>query len=224
MLLEVSEEQKKKYKDYNTLITVGIQVATPDYTARECFDVYITGKGGDYEAWRDGYTRKYIDAEQWILTNKSCFNSARDYYSDNIVQAMLAAESVLNEYNQEVYIATSPSAEWQGCDYVDYVEDGNKIKNFATVITNVEAFGTFNNAKAGGTFCCTYNPETEEYTIDYNYYLIDYYDYENLYELYEQDLLGMAKSYELYGYCNGQYTWKKGVHPVYVVWGELMKW
>ncbi len=38
----------------------------------------------------------------------------------------------------------------------------------------------------------------------------DYYDYEKLEFLYEQDALGWANGYELYGSWNNKYVWKSG--------------
>ena len=46
--------------------------------------------------------------------------------------------------------------------------------------------------------------------MDYKYYLIDYYDFIFLKELNEQDMLGLASGYELYGYLNDTCTWKPG--------------
>ena len=46
--------------------------------------------------------------------------------------------------------------------------------------------------------------------MDYNYCLIDYYDFTFLDQLNEQDMLGLARGYELYGYVNDTCTWKKG--------------
>ena len=72
------------------------------------------------------------------------------------------------------------------------------------------AFGTFNDCEAGITAHCTYNSETGEITMHYKYYLVDFYDYAGLYSpLQIQDAMGIARSFELYGCLEGDYTWKK---------------
>ena len=74
---------------------------------------------------------------------------------------------------------------------------------------NIEAAGVFNSCDAGTTMHCTYNPETREYTIDYTYYIIDFYDFSFFDIIFEEDAYGLAKSYEIYGCYDGKYSWKK---------------
>ena len=45
----------------------------------------------------------------------------------------------------------------------------------------------------------TYNSETNEYTMKYKYYVIDFYNYSSLDDLQWQDAVGIARSFELYG-------------------------
>ena len=84
------------------------------------------------------------------------------------------------------------------------------LGNTAAVFFNTAAFGTFNSADAGITLHCVYNPDTKKYSMDYKYCLIDYYDYDVYPELQDQDMLGLAQSYELYGWLNDTCTWEKG--------------
>ena len=46
--------------------------------------------------------------------------------------------------------------------------------------------------------------------MKYIYYIVDFYDFPKLKIVYEQDALGLARSYELFGKCSGTYTWKAG--------------
>jgi len=50
----------------------------------------------------------------------------------------------------------------------------------------------------------------KSYKMQYKYYIIDFYDYTFFETLYEEDALGLARSYELFGICEGESTWKKG--------------
>ena len=54
-------------------------------------------------------------------------------------KARLVAESVLNEYNTEVYISLSPETTWCGCDYNDCTGD-NWQQNIDSLL-NIGAFG-----------------------------------------------------------------------------------
>jgi len=136
-------------------------------------------------------------------------------YKDNLAQAIKAAESVLNEHNTEVYMATSRECHWRGCNYTAF--ENHSLDNLDQIAddiyqiaTNIAAMGIFNSANASMTFHCTYNPETKQYTMRYMYYIVDFYDFSNFDIVYHQDLLGIARSYELFGECSGVYTWKAG--------------
>lgn len=77
-------------------------------------------------------------------------------------------------------------------------------------VCNISAFGIFNSADASITLHCTYDPETQKYTMEYLYYIVDFYDYSAYELLYEEDALGFARSYELFGRCQGAYMWESG--------------
>ena len=70
-------------------------------------------------------------------------------------------------------------------------------------------FGTFNSADAGITAHRTYNHEKEIYTMDFYYYLIDFYDYSHYNFLQDQDALGYFRSFELYGKEHHEVIWAK---------------
>lgn len=182
-----------------------------DGTALDVYTSYITGKGGDEKAADPQYTRKTIDDEKYIRTsNKE--NSAREYYAENIKKTILAAESVISNDNTDITFSSSETSNWKGCLYYEDIGDWKEnIKhNTMSVASNIAAFGTFNDASASITAHCNYNPQTEEYTMDVRYYILDYYDYSFLDEVYELDAVGIAQSYELVGSWNHTVKWKKG--------------
>lgn len=86
---------------------------------------------------------------------------------------------------------------WSGCNYVEYGD--LVIDDVLDVACNVSAFGIFNSAEASVTLHCTYDPTTQTY---------------------EADVLGLARSYELFGKCEGKTEWKKG-ETVNWLWGDL---
>ena len=55
---------------------------------------------------------------------------------------------------------------------------------------------------------CVYNPDTEEYSMEFIYYIIDLYDFTLYDTLDEMNALGLARCYELYGVAGGETTWK----------------
>ena len=118
----------------------------------------------------------------------------------NYASTVLAAKSVLNKYNTEVYIAVAPTANWSGCTYWDDVDTSDV---FGTLL-NMDAFGAFNKADAVVTLHCIYDPEKDIYTFDYIYYLTDYYNFDIAPTFEEQNMLGYSKSYELYGKADGK--------------------
>lgn len=67
----------------------------------------------------------------------------------------------------------------------------------------MQAMGTFNRSPATVVLHCTYNAATNSYYMEYIYYLTDYYNFDiaDIYE--EQNMLGLAKSYELFGKLTG---------------------
>lgn len=108
-----------------------------------------------------------------------------------------AVESVLNKYNTEVYLSVSPEKKMHGGIYFDTCD--LSFGTIPTIAFNFAMYGTFNDIDAGVTLHCVYNPKTEEFTMDYNYCLIDYYDFIFLDQHNEQDMLGLARGYELCG-------------------------
>lgn len=222
-LSQVSVQDMQDYMEFNSIIAMAISVLTVDPTvspggslgnwidseALGCFISFVSGIGGSAEAWESGYTRKNIPISRWILKGTKDTNSAKNHLAKNLSKAMKAVEGVLNQYNTEVYLSVSPDKKMDGCLYFD----SNKtidLSTIASITNNIAAFGTFNDADAGITLHCVYNPETEEYTMDFKYCLIDYYDFTFLDKLNEQDMLGIARGYELYGWLDDTVTWKKG--------------
>ena len=220
---QVSIQDMNNYMECNSVIAMAISVLTADptvspggnignwidYDALGCFRSFATGIGGNAEAWEPGYTRKNIPADRWILKGTKGSNSAKNHLEKNLRKAMKALEGVLNQYNTEVYLSVSPDKKMDGCLYAN-VNETMGLSTAVSVVCNIAAFGTFNDADAGITLHCVHNPETGEYTMDFRYCLIDYYDFTFSQILNEQDMLGIARGYELYGWLNDTVTWKKG--------------
>ena len=198
-----------KYASLNASVALAMLLGNSDANILHCFCTYTNGKGGPEKGCTDEGSRDYIPA-YYMLCGLDCLdlNSARSCFKKNLQEAMRVAEAVLNENNTEIYIALSPDRQWAGCNYVNY-SDFN-IKDPFQVVTNMAAFGIFNSADASITLHCTYNSETKKYRMEYTYYIVDFYDFSFYDWLYQEDALGLARSYELFGVCPGILTWEKG--------------
>ncbi|MCM1090242.1 MAG: cellulose binding domain-containing protein [Butyrivibrio sp.] len=194
-------------KYYIENIVVVIATLFVGSNSRHCFNDYIKGEGGSEPGIGGEGTRKYIDA--LLLFKLGLCNSAYNNFSKNVSKGIKAAESVLNEHNTEIYIAMSPNAFWDGTFYHDTADFTNMKNNFA-VLENLDAFGTFNKSNASITIHCKYDPKARTYTMDFDYYLMDFYDFPNGTMLWEANLLGICRSYELYGKVHGWSKWKDG--------------
>lgn len=183
-------------------------VSAVDTQAANCLDTYIQGTGGAYEGLAPGGTRDYIYATPGLGENLFGINSANIHFKSNMDKARIAAESALNEQNTEVYFSVSPKTTWCGCDYNDGTFS-DWHQNVDTIL-NIGAFGIYNNADAAVTVHCTYDPGTQEYNMEYFYYIIDLYDFTLYDELDEMNALGLARCYELYGVSAGTASWKRG--------------
>ncbi len=179
--------------------------------AYECLVAYVNATGGDSLGIDGMGTRKYVDIDS-ILSNKRN-NSAYDNFKQNLYSATKVAKSVLNQHNTEIYFAVAPTTNWDGCAYLDKF----KKDDILTSLANFEAAATFNMSIAVATFHCIYDPETKEYTMEYKYYLADYYDFENADVFEEQNLLGKCRSYELYGKTQGDFKWSDSQDALEVI-------
>ena len=76
---------------------------------------------------------------------------------------------------------------------------------------HINAIGrrTFNDADAGITAHCIYDPNTGIYIMDFDYYLLDFYDFSALDLLQDQDALGYFRSFELFGKEHHRIVWNK---------------
>jgi len=208
-----------RYWKFNTTLFNAILLVSKDKNASACFWKYFMEWVGIYdgceivndlgEVTGEYGIRDYIVANYMIYANIQDTNTMYTNFKTNFAQAIIAAESVLNEYNTDIYISTSKTCQWDGCNYVDFVK-GPEIVDVYQVATNMVAFGVFNSAQASATLHCTYDPETKKYQMEYIYYIVDFYDFPAFRELYEQDGLGIARSYELFGCCPGVCLWEKG--------------
>ncbi|MDE7253702.1 MAG: hypothetical protein K2O32_12260, partial [Acetatifactor sp.] len=203
---DVGVAWKAQYHTLNTLVSF-VLLSTCSLGSIECFETYLIAQGGPEPGIGGEGTRKYINA--MLMLKWGLHNSAYNNFEENMGKGIQAAQSVLNEYNTEIYIAMSPNVTWDGSFYHDTDEWWNLEYDYAA-LENLDAFGTFNKAKAGVTIHCTYDPESKTYAMDYNYYLMDLYDFPKDLWLWEANLLGICKSYELYGKVHGVSKWKEG--------------
>lgn len=207
----LSKKQIKKYNEFST--NVGRIIATlGDKNSIDVYNTFISGKGAENVALDPEFTSKTIDAEKYIYNVFSIDNSAHDEYIKHIYSTKAAVESVVGEKDMDFYIASNRDNTWKGSLY--YEPEDNIIKTITSnaypVASNISAFGIFNDSTAGLVTHCKYEADTKTYTLDCKYYLIDYYDFEFLDELNEQDALGMASSFELWGIWKHSVSWKKG--------------
>ena len=196
-----------------TAVAIGLGVSVQ---AGDCLYTYVRGDGGEAKGLAEGSTRKYLYSSNFIDESVFGINSANKYFKINMAKAVAAVETVLNEYNTEVYLSLSPNKNWTGCDYHDCTGFSDWYQNIDALL-NIPAFGIYNAADAAVTLHCTYNPASKTYSMEYIYYIIDYYDFSFYDMLNEMNALGLAQSYELYGVCKGETVWEKGKTP-FIYW------
>lgn len=208
-----------KYEAIGSL--VAILVDAIDLEAGFLIHQFVLGCGGPFQGYAPaetpGSTRDIIDGRhtvQWgIGVNQTPFNhldlglinSANDYYKENMGEIYTAAQSVLNEYNTDVYISLAPTYSWTGCMYndIDVRWSWDYAYQCIDTLCNIPAFGIYNKADAGGVLHCSYDPVTKLYAYEYTYMLIDYYDFPLLEAFNEMNVIGVAQTFELIGYLYG---------------------
>ena len=168
-----------------------------------CFYTYVKGKGGSSTGYENDVTREYIPIN--VKQDMFGLNSIATNFENNMREARYVAQSVLNEYNTDIYISLSRSKHWSGCKYMD--GSNPKFEDVLGIIAYPGIWGTFNEADATATMHFTYNPLSQKYTMEYVYYLVDFYDFPKEISLQEEDALGIVRSYELFGRNTGEYEW-----------------
>ena len=124
---------------------------------------------------------------------------------------MIAVEDKIRSGHNEAYIANSReyNIEFEIC----HCGDENPIKatvDGLTILANTAEFGTFNKGAVGIVIHYSYDKSTNKISMRCKYYILDYYDFENISTLKFEDAVGYAKSFELFGVCEAEYTWTKG--------------
>lgn len=220
-----TEEAVKNWLKYEAIGTfVSVLVDAIDLEAGILIEQFVLGCGGPFEGYAPagtpGGTRDIIDGRhtiQWgtggneFLTPFSNLdlgqiNSANKYYKANMEEIYKAAQSVLNEYNTDVYISLAPTYSWSGSMYndIDVRLSWDYVYQCIDTLCNIPAFGIYNKSDAGGVLHCSYDPEKKRYTYEYTYMLIDYYDFPLLEAFNEMNVLGIAQTFELIGVMYGQ--------------------
>ncbi|MBD5135240.1 MAG: VWA domain-containing protein [Lachnospiraceae bacterium] len=133
-----------------------------------------------------------------ILSN----SIALENFEKNMTELITTCESYMKE-NQTIYIANSRYNVM--CGYPSLTaEDG------WTLLLNSPVILAINSCDAGIVAEVTKNGD--EYTLDYTYYLIDYYDFDKylLEDYYLMNRYGKWQNFINYGTFSSNITWKKG--------------
>lgn len=167
------------------------------FPATRCLLLYFFPPGG---IMSDSTRREWVDIE-YMLDN--LFNNSMAInYKKNLNKAIIASKGVLSDSNNEIYIALSPDRKWLGSSYWG---DYDSIEEMNTALFNISAYGTFNSSDATMTLHAKKDMDNR-IDIELNYYIVDYYDFDNLKALDDLNALGLACSYELYGRYNDNFS------------------
>lgn len=133
-----------------------------------------------------------------ILSN----SVALENFGDNMAELITACESYMKE-NQTVYIANSRYNAM--CGYPSLTAEGGW-----TLIKNAPVILAINSCDAG--IVAKVTKKGDEYTLDYTYFLIDYYDFDKelLEEYYLMNRYGEWQNFINYGTFSSKISWKAG--------------
>jgi len=146
--------------------------------------------------------RDYINVDR--MMNDLFYNSMKTNYEENVTKAKIAAQNVLNANNREIIIAPNPNCSWAGSSYFGNLDS---LEELIASVTSINAYGTFNDAQATGTFKISYSLVDKTYDMGVNYFIVDYYNFDKIEELEELNALGIACTYELYGVYSDECRW-----------------
>ena len=112
---------------------------------------------------------------------------------------------VLNE-GETRYIATSYNANFPASNILD---KDNSIKQFLSAVLNINSFLAVNDCHAVFVAQCSY--DGEKYTVIYEYYILDFYDWDSkvVEELYALNVYGVSQSFVSVGKLTGVATFEK---------------
>ena len=161
-------------------------------TAGDLLLHFFWGNGNDY----------HYDATSLLLNQR-----VRKNFQDNVQDIATASESYIKD-GETIIISNSKNNTLPGCQtFLDKDEDDEQI---AHVLANANTFATINSADAG--IVCKITRNGNHYTMKYNYYIIDYYDFDKdvLRELYDMNKYGEAANFMGYGKITGRVEWDAG--------------
>lgn len=151
----------------------------------ECLSFYLNDKNNSSSK------RKYIPIDD-MMKNSS---NMKQLYNQNIKKLKEASKAILNKNNNEIYIATSPSASmWKGVESMGY-----SITGVYGILQSRTTFGVFNDSGAVLTAHCKYDENTDKIHAEVYYYIADYYDFSEPQIMIDLNAYGQACTYELYG-------------------------
>ncbi len=143
----------------------------------------------------DGNGETYVYDASSLLINEN----VRENYENNISSVIASCEGNIPD-GETVIVATSPSVNMTGCD---------GFNGFFDMAIHANACASINIAEAG--VVCEITREGDHYTMNYNYYIIDYYDFDdNPEDLYDLNSYGIAQSFLGYGKISGTIEWDAG--------------
>lgn len=216
-LSHIDDDKIETYAFVNSLLIIMISQSW-DINASNCFYTYLCNEGGPCRGCKEGATRDYIKADYMLRIHSEQLNSVYACFEENMKNLKLVTEGGLNEYNKEMYIALSPKVVWSGCAYPEYQD--MTAKDVLGAGLNIAAFGIFHSAQASVTAHCTYDAGTGEYKMECIYYIEDFYDFTNFIMLYEEDALGISRSYETFGVIEADAVWCQGQN---LNWKSVLK-
>lgn len=133
-----------------------------------------------------------------ILSN----SVALENFGNNMTELIMACESYMKG-NQTIYIANSRYNVM--CGYPNLVAEGGM-----TAVINAPVIAAINSCDAG--IVAKVTKKGDEYTLDYTYYLIDYYDFDKklLRNFYLMNRYGKWQNFTNYGVFSSSIVWNVG--------------
>lgn len=175
--------------------TIGGVADAMDLTAGDFMTHFYFGGGEDY----------YYDAAP-LLQNPT----VNSYFNENINSVAMSCVGNIED-GETVIIANSRDNPFTGCHSF---LDGNGVMQYIEPVANANTFASINSAQAG--VVCEVTRDGDQYTMTYNYYIIDYYDYDPavLEVMYNMNTYGYAENFMGYGKISGVATWTAGSDTV----------
>ena len=109
-----------------------------------------------------------------------------------------------------------------GCE--SFIASGNYLEDLANAGLHANTFTSINAADA--SIVCEVTRNGDQYTMNYNYYIVDYYDWDKniMEDLYNLNAYGYANNFLGIGETSGEMTWDAGSGDYNInfsgIWGK----